>query len=134
MRTYKDILYPELSYDIFGILFEVHNNIGRYAKEIQYSNLLEKILLTNNINCKRELTIGDSQNRIDFLIDDKIILEIKAKQSLQGKDYTQLQRYLQEGTIDLGILVNFRQRYLSPKRIIRITNWNNSNSQHSHNS
>jgi len=128
MRTYKDILYPELSYDIFGILFEVHNNIGRYAKEIQYSNLLEKILLTKNISYKRELTIGDSQNRIDSLIDDKIIIEIKAKQVLQRKDYTQLQRYLQEGTIDLGILVNFRQRYLTPKRIVRIQNWNKSHS------
>lgn len=131
MKTYKDILYPELSYDIFGILFEVHNNIGRYAKEIQYSNLLEKILLANKINYKRELTIGDSQNRIDFIIEDKIIIEIKAKRILLGKDYTQLQRYLQESTIQLGILVNFRQRYLTPKRIIRIENWNYSNSHNS---
>ncbi len=69
---------------------------------------------------RRELAIGDTGNMVDFLIDEKIILEIKAKRIITKEDYFQTQRYLQALNIKLGLLVNFRSNYLKPVRIVRI--------------
>ena len=114
------VIYPDLSYKLTGILFDVHNNLGRYSREIQYANEIEKRLGDLKISYKRELTIPETGNRVDFLIDDKIILEIKSKRILGKEDYYQIQRYLQTLDIKLGLLVNFRSQYIKPKRVVKI--------------
>ncbi|MFH1319720.1 MAG: GxxExxY protein [Bacteroidota bacterium] len=116
----EKLIYPELSYKIVGILFHVHNQLGRFAREKQYCDLIEKILIELNILYIREYVFGDSGNRVDFLIDSKIILEVKAIRMITKDDYHQIQRYLQSLDKKLGLLVNFHTHYLAPKRIVRI--------------
>ena len=58
------------------------------------------------------------RNRIDFLIENKIILEIKSKRLLTREDYYQVKRYLLALNKKLGLLVNFRQKYIHPKRVL----------------
>lgn len=117
------VIFPDLSYNIVGICYEVHNAIGRYAREKQYADLLEERLRETNMPYKRELREGLTGNIIDFVVDNKILLELKAKRLLTREDYYQTQRYLQSSGIKLGLLVNFQSRYLTPKRIIRLSNY-----------
>lgn len=115
-----ELIYPELSYEITGICFSAHNALGQYAREKQYGDVVEGKLKEKNIPYKRELAISSSGNIADFLIDGKVILELKSKRLLTKEDYEQVQRYLQESGIRLGLLVNFRNKYIKPVRVIRI--------------
>lgn len=112
------LLYGDLSYKLNGVLFAVHNELGRFVREKQYSDLVEEKLKEKGIAYKRELIIGDSGNIIDFLIEDKIIFELKSKPYILNTDYDQVKRYLQSSDLKLGMIVNFRSKYLQPKRII----------------
>ena len=58
-------------------------------------------------------------NKVDFDINSEILLEIKAKPALRKIDYDQINRYLEASGRKLGILVNFKAKYLKPVRIIR---------------
>ncbi len=116
----EKVIYPELSYLILGILFEVKKELGEYAREKQYGDLLENKLREKNISYDREIAIGNSGNIVDFLIDNKIVLELKAVRFFTKDNFRQIQNYLQQTQLKLGLLVNFREKYLKPKRIIRI--------------
>ena len=116
----EKVIFPELSYTINGILFSVHNDLGRFAREKQYGDLLEKKLKEINMSYKRELPISDSGNIVDFIIDNKILLEIKSIRFLTKDSYRQTQNYLQQTGLKLGFLINFRSEYLKIVRIIHI--------------
>jgi len=114
------LIYPELSYKITGMLFEVHNELGRYGREKQYCDLIENKFILKKVKYKREHRIAQTGNITDFIVEDKIIIEAKAKETITKEDYYQLQRYLQITGFKLGLLVNFRNRYLKPIRVIKI--------------
>ena len=124
MQGGGELIYPELSYKINGILFSTHNELGQYAREKQYGDVVERKLKEEKVIYKRECRISDSGNITDFIIDNKIDLELKAKRLLTKEDYEQVQRYLQETQLKLGILVNFRNKYIKPVRIVRIDTFN----------
>ena len=83
-------------------------------------DLLEKKLKDRNLRYKRELCLGDSSNIVDFLVEDKVLLELKTTRSLTRDYYRQLQNYLQQARIELGLLVNFSDKALRPRRILRL--------------
>lgn len=118
--TQPELFYPELSYALVGICFYTHNAKGRYAREKQYGDIIEEKLKELHIPYLREVAVGDTGNIIDFLVDSKIVLELKAKRIITREDYYQTQRYLQVLDARLGLLVNFRNVYLRPVRIVRI--------------
>ena len=120
-ETNKDtkIIYKDLSYKINGILFSVHNSLGRFYKEKQYADAIEVLLKDNEIYYMREKQTS-LKNTPDFIIENKIILELKTEPFILKDHYNQVQRYLQDTGLKLGLLANFRSRYLKPIRIIRI--------------
>lgn len=125
MKDFTKLIYPELSYKITGILFSVHNELSGFCNEKQYADAIEGYLKKLKINYEREKVLppsfeyeAEGRNKADFLIDNKIILEIKAKQFLSRSDYYQTKRYLVALNKKLAILVNFHQKYIRPKRIL----------------
>jgi GxxExxY protein len=125
MRVSDKVIYPELSYQITGLLFELHNSLGRYCREKQYADSLELMLNEVRIPFKREeaLPIEEIKNKFtnkaDFVINNQLLLELKAKPFVTNEDYTQAHRYLEASGLKLGVIVNFRSKYLKPIRIIR---------------
>lgn len=129
----ETILFKELSYRITGICFKVHNKLGRFCSERQYADKLEELLKGSNFSYRREFEISkivDAPlgNRPDFIIEDKIILDAKAKKFITKEDYYQMMRYLTAANLRLGLIVNFRNTYLKPKRVVN--NRFVSNSRH----
>ena len=121
----KDIIYPDLSYRICGLCFSIQNKLGRYRNEKQYGDALENLLKENDIPYERELILKKSfegentkRNIVDFIVDDKIIVELKAREVVLKDDYFQVVRYLVSCNKKLGLIFNFRQKYLRPKRVL----------------
>lgn len=119
------LIYPELSYKLTGLFYKIHNNLGRFCTEKQYTDAIDKLLEENKIKYQREnyIRLRFNNNDImgifpDFVIEDTIIVDIKAKKFITKEDYNQMQRYLQLLNFKLGLIVNFRNVYLKPKRII----------------
>jgi len=125
MKLKDKLIHPELSYAIVGVLYQVHNELGRYCGEKQYGDLIETKLKENLIQFKREKILDKmfseekvGRHRIDFLIEARVVLEIKCKRLLEKPDYYQVKRYLEVLNFQLGLLVNFRERILKPRRIL----------------
>src|SRR3989344_4913730 len=114
MKVSEKVLYPELSYKVTGILFETHNALGRYCREKQYADAIEQFLIGTKIPFKRESALPLDEiedkftNRADFVINDQLLLELKAKPVITREDYIQIHRYMDASKIKLGIIVNFR--------------------------
>jgi|SRR3989338_3823257 len=123
-----ELIHPKLSYKISGVLFRVHNKLGRFCREIQYGDLLEVELKNAGLNFEREkilpiedISKNDQSNKVDFLIEDKILLDIKAKKFITKEDYFQMRRYLKCSKLELGLIVNFRNTYVKAQRIINLS-------------
>lgn len=125
MENKGKIIYPELSYIIVGILFEVHTALGNRYHEKYYQRAVAVKLKNKKIPYKQELVVDLSIDNekigkyfLDFLIEDKIVLELKAKPLLTKSDYKQVQGYLNSAKLKLGILANFYTDSLEYKRIL----------------
>jgi GxxExxY protein len=114
-----ELLHPKLSYIITGICFDAQNKLGRFAKERQYANWISQALANKQIPFVCEYRIPRTNDRVDFLIDEKIIVELKSKRYLLKTDYYQTQRYLCLTNLYLALLINFQNRHLKPLRILR---------------
>jgi len=62
----------------------------------------------------------DRSNKIDFCIENVILLELKSKKFITKDDYFQMMRYLKATGLKFGLIVNFRSTYLKPKRVINL--------------
>ena len=127
MEENNKILYKDLSYKVQGILLETRKSYGSGHKEKIYCNIIEELLCANKIKYKREVSFNIISKltgkklgvyRPDFVIEDKIILEIKAVDIIPKNFIDQIYSYLKVSNFELGIFVNFRSPKLYIKRII----------------
>jgi len=121
-----DIIYKEESYKIIGICFEVHNNLGPGFLEIVYKDALEYEFKKANIPYEREKQYDVNYKDIilthnfyaDFVVYDKIILEIKSVKCLVDEFTARTINYQKCSNNKLGLLVNFGELKLNSKRIV----------------
>ena len=126
LKTDK-IIYPELSYKIIGILFEVSNIIGPGFKEKHFQRAIEVAFNKYKIRFLRECPFrlryhGKIIGRyyMDFVVEDRIVLEIKRGDYFSRQNIHQLKGYLEATGLKLGILANFTSSGLRYKRIINL--------------
>lgn len=119
------VIERELSYVLNGVFFRVHTMLGRNRTEPQYADAVEQELRAKGIRFEREKILDPSfvgerngRSRVDFFVEGRIVVELKAKISLDREDIAQVLRYLETLHCKLGILVNFRMKTLIPKRIL----------------
>ena len=126
----EEYIYREENYAIVGILFEVHKNLGKGFSEIVYKDAIEFELQQNNIPYQRENEFAVNYKNTtlkhkfyaDFVVYDKIILEIKTVDCFNNSHYNQCLNYLKVSKNKLAILANFNLVSLEYKRIINSKN------------
>ena len=118
----------ELSYTIRGIIFKVYNALGPGLLESTYENVLAYELRKAGLGVRTQAELPliyeeirlETDYRVDILVEDKVILEIKSVEQLHDVFYKQLLTYLKLSGIKLGLLVNFNTNDISSsiKRIV----------------
>lgn len=120
------LIYPDESYKIVGICMEVHNNLGPGFSEIVYKDALELEFSKAGINYQSEKEYEVLYKGIvlphkfyaDFVVYDKIVLEVKGKKELCDEDIAQCINYLKVSENSLALLVNFGEPKLNSRRIV----------------
>ncbi len=125
MLQRKDLIYPELSYKLVGLAYNVFNELGHghlekvyqkaYAKELKDAEITFKEQAPYQVTYKEEV-IGN--NYLDFLIEDKIIIELKRSDFYSKKYIDQVSNYIKVSNLKLAILINFTSNGVRIKRIV----------------
>ena len=125
---YSEKEYPlqKESYQIIGICMEVHRILGRGLLEIVYKDAIEYEFNNKKIPYEREKKYTVEYKRIilphyfvsDFVVFDKIILEVKSRKGIVDKHYSWVINYLGISKCPLGLIVNFGENSLVTKRVV----------------
>jgi GxxExxY protein len=119
------VIYKELSYQIVGILYEVYNSLGYGYLEKYYEKAVEKYFIDINIKYKRQAPYkiifrGElvGRNYMDFIIEDKIVLELKRGDYFSRSNTEQIKGYLAVTNMKLAILAHFTSTGVKFLRIL----------------
>ncbi len=122
-----NLIYPELSYKIIGILFDVYNQLGYGYQEKYYEKAVATSLKLAKLNYKEQFSIplefkGEKIGNyfLDFLVDDKIVLELKRGERVAKSNIDQIYAYLKATGLKLGILAQFAPSGIKFRRILNI--------------
>jgi len=126
MEDYQNIIYKSESYKIIGVCFEVHNQLGAGFLEIVYKDAIEYEFRKAGIPYEREkeYVVNYKSTELphkffaDFVVFDKIILEVKGISSLPEEFTARCINYLKVSENRLALLVNFGELKLNYKRIV----------------
>jgi len=124
-KTADHLLYEDLSYKIREIIFKVKKELGLGHKEIVYQKALAIEFKKKNLKFEREkqIPVIYEQKKVgvyvpDFVIEDKIIIELKALIFTGAKEEKQLWTYLKGSKYRLALLVNFGPRDVEISRVV----------------
>lgn len=122
----SQIIYKNESYFVIGLCMDIHNELGKGFSEAVYSDALEIELKSNGVPFQKEVKFdiiykGEKLKHhyyADYLIDGKIILELKAVERINNGHIKQTLNYLAASKMKLGLIVNFGEAGLAYKRVI----------------
>jgi GxxExxY protein len=113
MRT-EALVYEELTFSVIGAFFEVYNNLGLGFLEHLYVMALERELIARGHQVSREVNVtvaykGEDLGwqRMDMIVDDKLVIEVKSTTELPRDSKRQLYNYLKATRLEVGLLLHF---------------------------
>ena len=120
-NSYK---YSDLTGKIIGCAMKVHSTFGNGFQEVIYQRCLAIEMEKQGLKFSRELemsifyeSINVGVRRVDFLVEDKIMVELKAISKLEDIHLAQGLNYLESYKLETGLLINFGAKSLEFKRI-----------------
>lgn len=125
MDTDKKVLHEDLTQDIIGAAFDVHNALGCGLLEKVYENALawELGLRGRVVTPQREFKVSYKDKEVgvyyaDLVVDDKVVVEVKSVNDLGDVHRTQILNYLRVSGIKVGLLLNFVRPKLKFERFV----------------
>ncbi len=119
----KDFKYKEITSKIIGCAMEVHRTLGTGFQEKIYQRALEYEFELQGVNFEREYDMPVfyknkhlGKRRVDFLVESKISVEIKALLALEAVHFAQAINYIEAYNLEVGLLINFGARSLEYRR------------------
>ena len=119
-----DLKYKEITEKIIGAAMRVHATLGNGFQEVIYQRALEIELDDSDLKVAREFCMPVhykgrkiGERRVDFLIDEKISVELKAIIKLEPVHFAQARNYLEAYNLEVGLLLNFGSTSLEFKRL-----------------
>ncbi|MEL7146919.1 MAG: GxxExxY protein [Bacteroidota bacterium] len=116
--------YKELTYKIIGCAMEVHKHLGNGFQEVIYQRALAIEMASQGIDFSREHEMQIQYKghevgtrRVDFFVEDKIMVEIKALIKLEDVHLAQAMNYVEAYNLEIGLLINFGAKSLQHKRV-----------------
>jgi len=122
-----DLKFKEITEKIIGASFEVHKFLGNGFQEVIYQRALSFEMMKLQLNFVREIEqniyykeledpIGT--RRADFVVENKVLVELKAQIKLDDIHLAQVLNYLKAYKLEVGLLINFGAKSLEFKRLI----------------
>ena len=124
MEEYK---HGELTHKIIGCAMQVHSFLGNGFQEVIYQRALALEFSKAGLNYKRELEMDIyykdfpepiGKRRVDFFVEEKVLVELKAMTKLEDAHLAQILNYLKAYKMEIGLLINFGEKSLNFKRTI----------------
>ena len=116
--------YEEITHKIIGCAMKVHSTLGNGFQEVIYQRALAIEMQIQNINFSREQEMpleykgyDIGTRRVDFFVEGKIMVEIKAIINLEDVHLAQAMNYIEAYKLEIGLLINFGAKSLQFKRV-----------------
>jgi GxxExxY protein len=123
----ENYLHADITKKIIGAAFEVHNFLGNGFQEVIYQRALAYEFSQAGLSYAREIEqhiyykdlvepIG--KRRADFVVENKVLVELKAVIEVEDAHWAQILNYLKAYKIEVGLLINFGSKSLTFKRFV----------------
>ena len=121
----ENYLHQDITRKIIGAAMEVHKSLGNGFQELIYQRSLAIEMKKHGLNYVREQEMkveykGEEvgTRRVDYFVENKIMVEIKAITKLEDVHLAQAKNYLEAYNIEVGLLINFGSKTLEFRRLI----------------
>jgi len=125
----KDYKHSDVTRRIIGAAMKVHSTLGNGFQEVIYQRALAIEMAKQGLSFERELEMyiyyDDQQigtRRVDFFVEDKVMVELKAVTKLEDVHLAQAINYLEAYRMEVGLLINFGAKSLEYRRVVKSLN------------
>jgi GxxExxY protein len=129
--------YEDLTHKIIGCAMKVHSVLGSGFQEVIYQRALAIEMDKQSLNFGREIEmtiyydgIDIGTRRVDFFVEDKIMVELKAVTALDSLHLAQAMNYLEVYNLPIGLLINFGSKSMEFKRVFNTKHPDNALYKH----